>query len=147
MALNAASQARAQSTAPKNVPISRFDDNKTVNDVYARIEKNLHVIRKKVDNRPLSLAEKILYGHLADPNNQELIRGKSFLHLRPDRVAMQGKCIITLRIRILILYTNRRFGSSSCIAIYFFGHVARSFACYNSLRSLDRRYKIALYEA
>lgn len=91
MTLNATSHARAQSTAPKNVPISRFDDNKTVNDVYARIEKNLHAIRKKVDNRPLSLAEKILYGHLADPNNQELTRGKSFLHLRPDRVAMQGK--------------------------------------------------------
>lgn len=48
---------------------------------------------------------------------------------------------------LLIFYTNRRFGSSSCIAIYFIGHVARSFACYNSLRSLDRRYKIALYEA
>ena len=85
-----ANQSRAQSTAHKNVTISRFDDNRTVNDVYERIEKNLHIIRKKLDNRPLSLAEKILYGHLANPNNQELIRGKSFLHLLPDRVAMQG---------------------------------------------------------
>ena len=35
------------------------------------------------------MAEKILYGHLDDPQNQEIERGKSFLLLRPDRVAMQ----------------------------------------------------------
>jgi aconitate hydratase len=35
------------------------------------------------------LAEKVLYGHLDDPQGQELERGKSFLQLRPDRVAMQ----------------------------------------------------------
>ena len=35
------------------------------------------------------MAEKILFGHLDQPENQELKRGKSFLTLRPDRVAMQ----------------------------------------------------------
>eukprot|EP00818_Percolomonas_sp_WS_P005171 CAMPEP_0117449988 /NCGR_PEP_ID=MMETSP0759-20121206/8232_1 /TAXON_ID=63605 /ORGANISM="Percolomonas cosmopolitus, Strain WS" /LENGTH=711 /DNA_ID=CAMNT_0005242487 /DNA_START=494 /DNA_END=2629 /DNA_ORIENTATION=+ len=34
------------------------------------------------------MAEKILYGHLDNPN-QEIKRGKSYLYLRPDRVAMQ----------------------------------------------------------
>ena len=38
---------------------------------------------------PLTLAEKILYGHLKDPCSQKLERGKSFLVLEPDRVAMQ----------------------------------------------------------
>ncbi|HZN58679.1 MAG TPA: aconitase family protein, partial [Planctomycetota bacterium] len=44
--------------------------------------------RKRL-GRPLTLAEKILFSHAADPNSQEFVRGKSYLLLRPDRVAMQ----------------------------------------------------------
>ncbi|KAB5591756.1 Aconitate hydratase 1 [Ceratobasidium theobromae] len=40
-------------------------------------------------NRPLTLSEKILYGHLDDPANQDITRGVSYLKLRPDRVACQ----------------------------------------------------------
>lgn len=40
-------------------------------------------------NRPLTLSEKIVYGHLDDPAKQEIERGKTYLRLRPDRVAMQ----------------------------------------------------------
>lgn len=40
-------------------------------------------------NQPLTLAEKIVYGHLDDAKNQDLVRGKSYLRLRPDRVACQ----------------------------------------------------------
>lgn len=40
-------------------------------------------------NRPLTLSEKIVYGHLADPHNQEIDRGRTYLRLHPDRVAMQ----------------------------------------------------------
>eukprot|EP00124_Ichthyophonus_hoferi_P002656 Ihof_evm8s190 gene=Ihof_evmTU8s190 len=39
-------------------------------------------------NRPLSLAEKVVYSHLYNPN-QEIVKGESYLKLRPDRVAMQ----------------------------------------------------------
>ncbi len=39
--------------------------------------------------RPLTLSEKILYSHLDDPEKQEIERDKSYLRLRPDRVAMQ----------------------------------------------------------
>lgn len=38
---------------------------------------------------PLTLAEKIVYGHLEDPKNQDIERGKSYLRLLPDRVACQ----------------------------------------------------------
>lgn len=38
---------------------------------------------------PLTLSEKLVYSHLEDPAGQELERGKSYLRLRPDRVAMQ----------------------------------------------------------
>lgn len=40
-------------------------------------------------NRPLTLSEKVLYSHLDDAANQEIVRGESYLKLRPDRVAMQ----------------------------------------------------------
>jgi aconitate hydratase len=58
-----------------------------VQSVYDTTRKNLAVIRKRLD-RPLTLAEKVLFGHLADPE-EELERGKAYLQLRPDRVAMQ----------------------------------------------------------
>jgi hypothetical protein len=35
------------------------------------------------------LSEKVLYSHLDEPATQEIERGKSYLRLRPDRVAMQ----------------------------------------------------------
>ena len=59
-----------------------------VKAVYEKMDANLKVVRQRL-NRPLSLAEKIVYGHLDDPANQEIIRGQSYLDLRPDRVAMQ----------------------------------------------------------
>lgn len=40
-------------------------------------------------NRPLTLSEKVLYSHLDEPDKQDVIRGTSYLRLRPDRVAMQ----------------------------------------------------------
>lgn len=59
-----------------------------VQKTYETLKKNLKIVRERL-NHPLTLAEKIVYGHLDDPKNQELKRGKSFLNLRPDRVAMQ----------------------------------------------------------
>ena len=59
-----------------------------VKKVYETTKSKLQVIRQRL-GRDLTLAEKIIYGHLDDPQNQELERGKSFLLLRPDRVAMQ----------------------------------------------------------
>ena len=59
-----------------------------VKNVYATIRKNLEVIRKRL-GRPLTLSEKILFGHLDKPGSQELKPGDGFLELRPDRIAMQ----------------------------------------------------------
>jgi hypothetical protein len=35
-------------------------------------------------NTPLTLAEKIVYGHLDNPHEQDIQRGVSYLKLRPD---------------------------------------------------------------
>ncbi len=59
-----------------------------VKKVYETSRERLKTVRTRL-NRPLTLAEKVLFGHLDDPQGQELNRGKSFLLLRPDRVAMQ----------------------------------------------------------
>lgn len=83
-------RAFAASSTTCKAPISKFDSTVFVEDVYSRIDANLKIVRNRLNNRPLSLSEKILYGHLADPTHQEIVRGKSFLNLHPDRVAMQG---------------------------------------------------------
>jgi aconitate hydratase len=59
-----------------------------VQNAYKNSRQRLDIVKKRLA-RPMTLAEKILYGHLDDPQEQELNRGKSFLLLRPDRVAMQ----------------------------------------------------------
>jgi len=59
-----------------------------VTQVYTRMSERLAVIRGRL-NRPLTLAEKVLLGHLHDPAGAELKPGESYLQLRPDRVAMQ----------------------------------------------------------
>ena len=55
---------------------------------YAKMNENLQIVRKRL-NRPLTYMEKILYSHLDDPHGQDIERGKSYLKLRPDRVACQ----------------------------------------------------------
>ncbi len=60
-----------------------------VEKVYKTTRERLKILKERLNNRPFTLAEKVLFGHLDDPKNQELDRGKSFLMLRPDRVAMQ----------------------------------------------------------
>ncbi|MBU1677107.1 aconitate hydratase, partial [bacterium] len=59
-----------------------------VQQVYEKSRARLAVVRARL-GRPLTLAEKILFGHLDDPAGQELARGEATLALRPDRVAMQ----------------------------------------------------------
>lgn len=59
-----------------------------VEAALSAVQKKVEIIRKRL-NRPLSLSEKIVLGHLEDPENQKLERGKATLSLLPDRVAMQ----------------------------------------------------------
>ncbi|ETV82706.1 aconitate hydratase, mitochondrial [Aphanomyces astaci] len=81
---------RASTRAASSTPLSVLDPkgSATIDETYAKIEHNLGVIRKTL-NRPLTLAEKIIYGHLDDPHFGTPKRGETYLKLRPDRVAMQ----------------------------------------------------------
>jgi aconitate hydratase len=59
-----------------------------VQQVYATTRANLEIVRRRL-GRPLTLSEKIVLGHLADPENEDLDPGKAYIQTRPDRVAMQ----------------------------------------------------------
>lgn len=67
------------------VAMSKFDKDEMP---YEKLVKNLEVVKGRL-NRPLTLSEKVLYSHLDDPAGQDIVRGQSYLRLRPDRVAMQ----------------------------------------------------------
>jgi aconitate hydratase len=56
--------------------------------VYETMERNLAIVRRRL-GRPLTLADKVLLGHLDAPEHQELEPGRSYLFLRPDRVVLQ----------------------------------------------------------
>ena len=60
-----------------------------VSGVYKKLEENVSKYRKII-NRPLTLAEKILAGHLEDiDTSKDFEPGKSYVFLKPDRVALQ----------------------------------------------------------
>merc|ERR1712004_544583 len=83
----ASSQARWLSTSRiACVAMSKFDEGSPM--PYEKLVKNLEVVKGRL-NRPLTLSEKILYSHLDEPESQDIVRGESYLRLRPDRVAMQ----------------------------------------------------------
>ncbi len=60
-----------------------------IKGVYARMKEKVEVARK-IEGRPLTLAEKILYSHLWEGTPSQVYeRGKSYVDFAPDRVAMQ----------------------------------------------------------
>ena len=59
-----------------------------VSGVYQMLDRNLQIVRQSL-NRPLVLADKILLSHLDDPTDTNLVRGETYIQLRPDRVILQ----------------------------------------------------------
>ena len=75
-----------------------------VADVYSTMERNLEVVRRRL-GRPMTLTDKVLLGHLDDPEGQELEPGASYLMLRPDRVALQD--VLGQTVMLSFLQTRR----------------------------------------
>ncbi|KNC82089.1 aconitate hydratase, mitochondrial [Sphaeroforma arctica JP610] len=55
---------------------------------FDKMRGKLDIVKGRLGH-PLTLAEKIVYSHLDDPVNSDLVRGESYLKLRPDRVCFQ----------------------------------------------------------
>ena len=59
-----------------------------VSGLYQTLDRHLGIVRQSVD-RPLTLTEKIFLSHLDDPTQTDVVRGESYVNLRPDRVILQ----------------------------------------------------------
>jgi aconitate hydratase len=59
-----------------------------VDEVYGRLPARADIARRRL-GRPATLAEKILFNHLADPEHQPVAPGRDYAELYPDRVALQ----------------------------------------------------------
>ena len=72
--------------------VSHEKDCTSITPPYEKLLQKLENVRKCL-NRPLTLAEKILYSHVVDPESSfsggGKIRGDVYLQLNPERVAMQ----------------------------------------------------------
>lgn len=68
-------------------------DCSSITPPYTKLLQKLERARDLLNHRPLTLAEKILYSHLVDPEKNLFrggkIRGETYLQLSPQRVAMQ----------------------------------------------------------
>jgi len=127
-----------------------------VENTYRITRNNLEILRKRL-GRPLTLAEKTLFGHLCDPENQDLTRGSSFLLLQPDRVAMQDA---TAQMAILQFMLSGR-SESAVPATVHCDHLIRAYSgneedlkrakeenkeVYEFLSSASSRYDIGFWE-
>ena len=70
------------------MPVTASTPIELIDEVYGRLPERVEIGRERL-GRGLSLAEKILFNHLADAEGQGLDRGHSYSELFPDRVAMQ----------------------------------------------------------
>jgi aconitate hydratase len=66
------------------MPASASTPTELVEAVYARTAEAVAVGRERL-GRPLTLAEKILFGHMADASAQDLERGRAYGEFHPDR--------------------------------------------------------------
>lgn len=81
-------------------PISIFEPNTEL--PYDKLIRNLNIVRDEL-KRPLTLAEKIVYSHLDQPETVSTItRGESYLKLQPDRVAMQDASAQTAVLQFML---------------------------------------------
>jgi aconitate hydratase len=70
------------------MPIYESDAVERIGTAYRRTADAVAIARDRLA-RPLTLTEKILFGHMVDPERQGLERGEDHLALAPDRVALQ----------------------------------------------------------
>src|SRR5258706_6555115 len=64
-------------------------DIEMIKKLYSNMPDKIAAARKALD-RPLTLAEKILYSHLFEEQQLEVFdRGRHYVNFSPDRVAMQ----------------------------------------------------------
>lgn len=99
-------------------------DSTSITPPYKDLLNKLDNVRNVLgSSRRLTLAEKILYSHLYNPEeslggNRSNIRGQAYLKLKPDRVAMQGSFMFIFFDKKYLINNFRCFRSNGFITIY-----------------------------
>ena len=89
-------------------------DIEMIKDVYARFPERVEAARKLL-NRPMTLAEKILYAHLDEGiAKKTYTRGESYVDFRPDRVAMQDATAQMALLQFMQAGKSKKIGRASC---------------------------------
>lgn len=60
-------------------------DCRSITPPYTKLNEKLSTVRRILDNRPLTLAEKIVYAHLTNPEETIPVRGETYLKLSPGK--------------------------------------------------------------
>ncbi|KAL4923709.1 uncharacterized protein BDV17DRAFT_285236 [Aspergillus undulatus] len=66
--------------------LSRFEPDTRVD--FSKFTSKIRTLRERL-KRPLTYSEKVLYSHLDDEFDQDIVRGKTQLRIRPVRIACQ----------------------------------------------------------
>lgn len=61
-------------------------DCKSITPPYAKLNDTLNKVRRILNNRPLTLAEKVVYSHLTNPEETVPVRGETYLKLSPGNI-------------------------------------------------------------
>ncbi|KAF0454164.1 aconitate hydratase [Gigaspora margarita] len=91
-------------TDQSKLPIPEPKDCSKITPNYAKLVENLSIVQKRIfGGQPLTLAEKILYAHLWNPKEiNKIVKGETYLQLKPDRVAMQDASSQTVILQFML---------------------------------------------
>lgn len=81
----------ARSLATQHNPVVEKNCS-SITPPYAKLTKNLDLVKRILDNRPLTLAEKVVYSHLTNPEETIPVRGETYLKLSPGKSIKDGLC-------------------------------------------------------
>jgi len=70
------------------------------------MDANIAIVRKRL-GRALTYGEKILYGHLDNATEAELVAGSSYVKTRPDRIALQDATAQTAVLQFMLADKDR----------------------------------------
>ena len=68
--------------------MQEYFDSDQIQAIYDKMNANIEKLRS-ISSSPLTLSEKIIYGHMNPDSIQSYTSGKDYIFLNPDRVALQ----------------------------------------------------------
>ena len=127
-----------------------------VKALYSRLAPAHQALKARL-GRPLTLTEKLLIAHAADPSKQEFARGQSYLTLHPDRVVMQDATAQMAILQFMLagrdtvaapttVHCDHLIQARAGAAVDMQHALSANREVYDFLRSTSRRYGMGFWE-